>query len=283
MVNPFKVALLAGLALAISACGSIVGPTAQEMTLQSRNDELSTQISDLRQTATVESDRMMITAEYAATEVRAVAFQRDALRATLIARGTDTGFIDVTLPQNAGELPPGIDTDSLLPTPGSDNNAPPVTPPGAAPVATIDPAQIAATTPTPAAPATGARLVNPVLATGVGADDCASNSFTTFDSTATEIYVVATAVDFPANTVVTARWTREGVVMGSYDIPFGFEIGEACIWAFIDQSDFAFTPGSWTVEMLVNQQPAVGPIPFTITGPAPVTEGDAMDDMADGQ
>lgn len=278
MPHQLKTLPLTALALLLSACGGIVGPTAQEATLQARNDELGTQLADVRQTATVEMDRMMVTLEHAATEVRSVGFQRDALRATLIARGTDAGFVDVTIPGAGEGLPPGIDSGSLLPTPAPGAAAPPVTPPGAEdpnagsvgnPAAVIDPNQVAQATTTPAAPTTGARLVEPVLATGVLSNDCAADNVTTFAPTIPEIYVVATAVDFPAGTTITARWSREGTVQGSYDIPFSFEIQQACVWAFIDQTDFPFTPGSWTVELLVNGAPGVGPLAFTITGEAP--------------
>lgn len=259
-IRPIVMVLLA---LTVSGCGAVLGPTDAEVTLQAQNDTLSTQIADLRQTATVETDRMMVTLEHAATEVRSVGFQRDALRATLIARGTDPGFLDVTAPEGAA-LPDGISPESLLPADG--NNAiaavPAVTPVGAAPA--VAPG---ATTPTVTPPPQdGPRLSNPVLASGVQNNDCAANDLTTFTSTNEAIYIVATAQDFPAGTVMTARWALEGQVQGSYDIPFNFEIQEACVWAYIDQSDFPFTPGNWTVELLINQLPAVGPLPFTITG-----------------
>jgi len=281
--------LLGATAMVVSACAGIVGPTAQEMTLQSRNVELSTQISDLRQTATVETNRMMITVEHASTEVRSVGFQRDALRATLIARGTDAGFVDVTAPNSSDDLPDGIDSASLLPTPGPGSAAPPaVTPAGAGDDATLDQSQVAAGTATPAAEATGPRLTDPVLATGVNNNDCAANSQTSFPSSTQEIYIVATALDFPVGTTVTARWSQDGTVLGTYEIPFDFAIDGACIWAFIDQTDFAFTPGNWTVELLVNGSPGLGPIPFTITGTGTGTgaggeaTGDNMDDMSEG-
>jgi hypothetical protein len=292
MQHSLKILQLTALATLISACGGIVGPTAQEATLQARNNDLGTQIADLRQTATVEMDRMMVTVEHSETEVRSVAFQRDALRATLIARGTDAGFVDVTIPQDGAGLPPGIDTGSLLLTPAPGAAAPPVTPPGAGdpnasgvgdPAAVLDPNQVEQGTPTAVAPTTGARLVDPVLATGVLNNDCAANNFTTFDSTTEAIYVVATAVDFPVGTTVTASWSREGTVQGSYDIPFDFAIQQACVWAFIDQSDFPFTPGNWTVEILVNGQPSVGPVAFTITGEAPAAAEAPTDDIAGGQ
>lgn len=268
-----KIFGLAALSLAalLTGCGSIIGPTAAEETLQAQNYALSTQITDLRSTATVEADRMMITVEHAATEVRAVALQRDALRATMIARGTDPGFLDVTEPEG---LPDGISANDLLN--GSTGSAPqvaapPVTPPGGG--TGIDPSQVQPGIPTiTPAPQTGARLTNPALTTSVGSDDCATDNVNTFQDTTSAIYIVATAVDFPAGTTMTARWTFGGNVMGSYDIPFDFAIDNACVWAFIDQTDFQFTPGTWTVELLVNNQPSIGPITFSIIGTGSTAE-----------
>ena len=259
----------------LTGCGSIIGPTAAEETLQAQNYTLSTQITDLRATATVETDRMMITVEHAATEVRAVSLQRDALRATMIARGTDPGFLDVTEPDG---LPDGISADQLLGNNGTAPvAAPPVTPPGGNTTG-IDTSQGQQIIPTiTPAPQSGARLTNPTLASGVGSDDCAIDNVNSFQDTAPAIYVVATAVDFPANTTITARWSFGGNVMGSYDIPFDFAIENACVWAFIDQTDFDFSPGTWTVELLINGQPAVGSLTFTILGAGNTTE-DAMQD-----
>lgn len=260
-----KTPLLLLLSLLVSGCGAVLGPTDAEMTLQSQNDNLSTQIADLRSTATVDIDRMMVTVEHASTEVRAVAVQRDFLRATLIARSEDPAAVDAAI-AGLSNLPAGIDPASLLPQQGQPiQPAPQVTPLGAgAPIGTptLDPSLLVDVTPTPAS---GARLVSPVLTTGVDGNDCALNSTTAFTTTTPEIYIVATAQEFPAGTVMTARWSREGTVLGSYDIPFNFAIPNACVWAFIDQSDFAFDAGNWTVELLINGQPAIAPVAFTIS------------------
>lgn len=260
--------LLPILALLASACGAVLGPTAQEATLQARNNELSTQISDLRATATVEVDRMMITVEHAQTEVNSVAQQRDGMRATQIARGTDATFFDANIPSQS-DLPVGITPEGLIQpnlTGTEIQAAPPVTPPGGG--LAVTPAaggQQGIGTPTPP-PQTGPRLTNPMLTTAVGNDDCAVNTSTSFPDTTPEIYIVANAVEFPANTTVTTTWTREGEVMDSYDYTYDFAIENACIWSFIDQTDFTFTPGNWTVQLQLSTGGGVGPISFTVTG-----------------
>ncbi|MEO1444022.1 MAG: hypothetical protein AAFV33_26725, partial [Chloroflexota bacterium] len=266
--------LLAMAASFISACGAIVGPTAQEMTLQAQNNEMSTQIFDLRQTATVEVDRMMITVEHAQTEVSSVQLQRDAMRATSLARGTDPAFFEASIP-GGNNLPVGITPEVLIPVdPNDPAVAPPITPAGAPVQPQGQPTQPA---PQPTVPLDGPRLSSPTLTTSVGNDDCATASLNTFEAATPEIYIVATAMEFPANTTVTTTWTRDGQVMDSYDFTYDFEIDGACIWSFIDQTDFAFTPGNWAVQLQLSTGGGVGPLPFSITGGEDATmEEDAM-------
>ena len=292
------------LALLAGACGSIVGPTAQEMTLVAQNDGLGTQIAQLQSTATVEVDRMMITVEHAQTEVSGVQSQRDAMRATAVARGTDSSFFDISIPSvddapppdnnedSAENLPEGITPEGLLPQGSIDDSgdplaeAPAVTPPGGQPISPNLNEQNTAATPLPQNDnqqnaANGARLTNPTLATGYGSDDCAVGASTSFPDTTPEIYIVTNAVDFPANTTVSTTWLREGEVMESYSYTYDFAIEGNCIWSFIDQSDFAFTPGNWSVEMDVSNGTGVGPVNFTITGTENSGNTDNMG--ADGQ
>jgi len=253
----------------VSGCGSIVGPTAQEMTLIAQNQDLTTQIAQVRQTATHEFDNLQITAEFAAILVRRNALERDALRATLIARGTDPGFIDVTLPQ-------GIAPDVVIPntTGATVPIAPAVTPPGG--VNTPIPLITATATATP--PASGTRLTEVVMASGVDNNDCALDSVSSYAATAERIYVVGRALEFPAGTQIRAVWSYEGQQRGAYDISFDFAIDNACIWAFIDQSEFEFTPGNWTVQLAVNGVTTNPPLAFTVIAqPAadPMTQGTA--------
>lgn len=285
------------LGLLVSACGAVVGPTAQEMTLQSQNHTLGTQIAQLQSTATVEVDRMMITVEHAQTEVSGVQGQRDAMRGTAVARGTESSFFGINIPSNTdaeggiADLPNGINPQGLLPQDAIADplsEAPAVTPPanGNGP---IRPNLDTATTPLPPVNATtqpsqdvqtattGARLTNPTLSTGYDGNDCAVGASTSFPQETPEIYIVTNAVDFPAGTTVSTTWLQNGEVMDSYSYTYEFPIEGNCIWSFIDQTDFAFTPGNWSVEMQVNGGAGIGPINFTITG-----NGTAPDEMTDG-
>ena len=289
-----KLTMLASVlvALFVGACGPIVGPTAQEMTLQAQNDGLGTQIAQLQTTATVEVDRMMITVEHAQTEVSGVQAQRNAMRATAVARGTESSFFDISIPSgsapssndnagstdaNTGDLPEGITPEGLLPQDAVGNEAlaeaPAVTPAGnGQPLSPQMTPATATPLPQPTQPAeadgsgsNGAQLTNPTLATGVGSNDCAVGASTSFPETTPEIYIVTNAVDFPAGTTVNTTWRREGEVMDAYDYTYDFAIEGNCIWSFIDQTDYDFTPGNWSVEMTVSNGTGIGPVTFTIT------------------
>ena len=241
------------------ACGSIVGPTAMESTLQAQNFDLSTQLALVRSTATVEMARMLVTVDVLSTESRELNAQRDRLVATLQGRGTDVGFIQSTLPDGQS-LPQGISAELLL---GGLTPLPQAQQLGVTPLAgNLTPTPVA--TPTPPLLT---RLLEPTLATGVNNNDCASNSLTTFTADTPEIYIVTRALDLTAGSVVTARWTYEGAIRGQYDITFDFDVSDACIWAYIDQTDFEFTPGNWTVALDVDGYNLVTPIAFTITAP----------------
>ncbi len=241
--------------LVTTACGAVLGPSDAELTLSAQNRDLGTQVALLRETATVEVDRMQITLEHAQTEVRNVEVQNLRLLATLEARGTSSDFLGLTEPE-AATLPPGIDPAALLPE-GADLNG------GAPPVSTATPT---ATPPPAPTSASGAQLVNATLASGVQNDDCALDTRDTFDVNTAEIYVVATAVNFPANTTVTARWFNEGTEVGTFPFTYDFEIPQACIWFFIDQSDVTFTPGNWSVQLDLDGERGFGPLTFTIVG-----------------
>ncbi|MFZ4826048.1 MAG: hypothetical protein ACOYLB_01710 [Phototrophicaceae bacterium] len=243
----------------MGACGSIVGPTAMESTLQAQNFDLSTQLALVRSTATVEMARMLVTVEVLSTESRELNAQRDRLVATLQGRGTDVGFIQSTLPDGQG-LPEGISADLLL----SGLTPLPATTQLGATTLTGNITPTPAVTPTPPILT---RLLEPTLSNGVNSNDCASTSLTSFSADTPEIYIVARALDLKAGSVVTARWTYEGAVRGQYDIPFDFDVSNACIWAYIDQSDFEFTPGNWTVALDVDGYNLVAALPFSITAP----------------
>lgn len=235
-------AVLLLLAITLAACND--GGDIQ-LTLVNQNLALSTEIASVRSTATYAADELDITAEYVSTAMRQVTQQYDSLVRTLAAVGID-----------ASQLQPG----AFVPTSTPLAQQPVVTSGSSDPLAA---ASVAAMSPTPQA---GASLYNVVTASGVGANDCALGSVSSFTTTTEQIYVVATASNIPANTTLSSRWFNEGVEAVAHSFTPDFDIQQSCIWFYIDQSDTPFTPGNWSVQLEINGQPAGQPVTFSITG-----------------
>jgi len=236
--------------LMVAACS---GQSETEQTLVAENQVLGTQIADVRATATVEADRVLITLEHAQTEARHVDDQNVNLVATLVARGTSTETI--------GGITPGAVI--ALPTqPAAQDPGPAVT----QEALVQDASPVAGAAPTAAATATVVGppvLSNIVTASSVDNNDCALDVTSTFPSNTERIYVVAVAANLqPGSTVVTSRWQQEGAEVISYD--FTPDFSEGCLWFFMDQSDVTFTPGNWSVSLEINGGPVGAPVPFTI-------------------
>lgn len=236
--------LLAALAAACTPQNEI------ELTLVAQNVSLNTQIAAVRQTATVDADRLQVTVEYMNTLVAQAQEQRSQLQATLIARGADPAAVGANITPAAPLTPlPAADAGSANAVPTSAPGDVPVTPPGANVTATS------------AAP----TLANIVTAANVGADDCAAGVVSTFSASSSRIYIVATAYNIQPGTTILSRWFQNGQQVVSHDFTPDFEINDACIWFFIDQTDVPFTPGAWTVDLEINGA-VVGPsTQFTIT------------------
>lgn len=235
--------LLAALAAACTPQNEI------ELTLVAQNVSLNTQIAAVRQTATVDADRLQVTVEYMNTLVAQAQEQRSQLQATLIARGADLAAVGANITPAALTPLPVAGADGANAAPTAAPGDVPVTPPGAN------------VTPTSAAP----TLANIVTAANVGADDCAAGVSSTFSASSSRIYIVATAYNIQPGTAIVSRWFQNGQQVVSHDFTPDFEINDACIWFFIDQTDVPFTPGAWTVDLEVNGA-VVGPsTQFTIT------------------
>lgn len=230
------------LMLLTSACGV----NSVEQTLEAENSALGTQISDLRQTATADTDRMLITVEHAQTEVRGVQNQGTAAAATLVASGADPNVL------NALQAAPG----ALPPTPRPE--APAVVNP---PVSTEEAAVPQSITPTGLALPV---LSNIVMAEGVGSNDCALRPVSQFTTNSPAIYVVAVASNITPGTKITSRWQFSRVL--TFDFVPDFFIAQACVWFFVDQTDIVFTPGTYSVSLEINDQPTGQTATFTITG-----------------
>lgn len=238
--------LLSIIALFLASCAGAGGDV--QLTLVSQNVELSTQIADLRSTATYEADRLQITIEYIETAIPAATLQNQVLSLTLQASGINP--LNVT---------PGAPIPTQLPAVQNPTNttAQALVTPGAG--TTVDAELI-----TPASQTTP-QLYNIVLAEGVGSNDCALASQFSFSSATSQIYVVATAANIPSGTLLASRWFNEGTQVVLHDFAPDFNIEQNCIWFYIDQADTVFTPGNWSVQLEINGSPAGSPVPFTIT------------------
>jgi len=239
----------------LSACGS----SSEQLTLTADYAIANTQIADVRATATVARARMQITLDYVATRAINVEQQGLFMRSTLVALGTDSAFIANNLP-----LPGAFPT--FTPQPTSPVNVP-VTPVAQSAVTeelnaegTLVQVTIEGTEPASTQP----RLENITLASGVNDNDCAIDTNPRFTPNSTEIYVVATAYDIPAGATISSVWQSNGTEVALFSFTPDNPINGNCIWFFIDQSDAEFVPGTWSVELRVNDVSASPPVPFQI-------------------
>lgn len=262
----------------LSAC-QFFGPPTAEQTLVAENYVLNTEIAALRATATVEADRMLVTLEHAQTAMSHVTGQTQELSATLIARGTPSVDLSGLSPQVTVDIPtlePALQiappaNSAIVITPGSVSAET-----GALPG---DTAQQPALVITPVS-AENTVLSNIVTAPGVGDDDCAINPTSQFTSSSSEIYVVARARGVAANDEIVSRWYRDGEEVINYPWTPGFEIEDACIWFFIEESEVPFVPGNWQVQMELNGEVVGAPVTFTILDDT--AAGDALLEQALG-
>lgn len=232
------------MALLAAACSG--GSSNTELTLVAQNLALATQIADVRSTATVEADRLRVTAVYIETAVAQSQTQNQRLSATIQALGGNSALvapISASLTPAFGANPAGAEATVDAAMPAGDQTA-------------------AAATSTPRTPA----LFNAVTARGVGANDCALASVTSFTTADTNIYIVATASNITPGTMLASRWYLEGSQVIAHDFTPDFAIDQNCVWFYIDSTETAFTPGNWTVQLEINGQPAGEPVAFTISG-----------------
>jgi len=239
--------------LLISACGT----STEQLTLVADHNIANTQIIDIRASATVVRARMQTTLDFAGTRAIEVEQQGQFLRSTLVSLGTESAFINNSLP-----LPGNFPT--FTPQPTSPINIPVTTAPQPQVIEELNaegtPIQI---TPAPTAVAVQPRLENIVLSSGVNDNDCAIDTNPRFTPASTEIYVVATAYNVPANTTISSSWQSNGTEVALFSFQTEVDVNGSCIWFFIDQSDAEFVIGSWSVELKVDEVSAP-PIPFQI-------------------
>jgi hypothetical protein len=240
-----------GILLAMLLLAACSDDSAQQ-TLVAENAALGTQISDIRATATFQRDVLQITVEALQLASTQVVQQNFDIKATMQATGVDPTAMALVRP---GEFATVAATRSPQSAPIVGSVTPEIV------TGTLDLTAIVPTE-TPGEP----TLYNMVMADGVGDNDCALGSVTSFTSSAERIYIVATAANIAPGTVLGSQWFREGTLLVSPEYTPNFAINQNCIWFYVDQTDFTFTAGSYSVQMTINGTAVGQPIPFTITG-----------------
>ena len=237
----------------LAACGT----STEQLTVVANNQLASTQIADIRSTATVARARLQITLDFAGTRAVEVEQQGQFLRSTLVALGTDSAYISSNLP-----LPGNFPT--FTPQPTSPVRVQ-ITPAGQ-PIVTEEVNADGTSIPTTTEPNDNnqPRLENIVLSSGVNDNDCAIDNNPRFTPESTEIYIVATAFDVPAGSSISSIWQSNGTEVALFSFQPETNIDGNCIWFFIDQSDAEFIVGTWSVELQIDDVSAAPPIPFQI-------------------
>lgn len=249
-----KALLLTCAALIVGAC---VPQNETQLTLVAQNVSLTTQIAAVRETATYESDQLQITLEYMNTLVGQAQGQGNELRATLVSRGTEPASINPSGEGFSPQITPPANTDMVNLPPESINA-------GAPPDQALAP-ENAPDAPTQMPLGDAPSLINIVMSTGVGNNDCATGVTSQFTTSTNAIYVVATAQNIVPGTSIDSRW-QVGAESVVYNFTPDFNINNECIWFYIDQSSMTFTPGDWQVQLDVNGVAAGPAVPFSIVG-----------------
>ncbi|MDQ7025228.1 MAG: hypothetical protein Q9P01_17970 [Anaerolineae bacterium] len=259
----------------------IVGCTnnSSQLTLEANYAQVGTQVDALRVSATVQSARARTTIDFITTRSAAAATQSQFLEATLVT----TGFAPELLANFREQQLEATPTAALTPTLAASTSpqdesltslstATPLLETATATLPAVSPFAPVVITASPIA--TQAPFIvdinvpyleNAVLATGVGADDCALGVTSQFSTSSLEIYIVAEAVNVPAGSVIESRWFSGSNPVGPiYNFTTDFDIDRACIWFFVDPTDFEFTAGQYSVDLLLNGQAATPRLSFSI-------------------
>jgi hypothetical protein len=249
-----------------------------QLTLEANYAQVGIQVATLRMAAEIQAARAETTLEFFGTRSAAAAANSQILEATLVALGFSTEAIGdfrqrqlapsptaTITPTPAASLSPETDaTRSDLSTPILETPTPTI--PAVSPFAPVVASASTEVQSVPVVDSNAPHLENAVLATGVGADDCAVGVTAQFSTGSSEIYVVAEAVNLPSGSVIESRWFRDESPVGPvYDFVPDFDIERACIWFFVDPTDFEFIAGQYSVELLLNGTLAIPRLPFTIT------------------
>ena len=250
----FLAVALAFIAALLAACG----PSEVQLSATSAYETAESDINQLRATATVARARLQITLDFVGTRVMQVEQANQFLRSSLMDLGTESAFIDANLSQL-----------QLQPSPTQRQGLAGVTGATATPLALLavsndQRVQVTAAVAVAITPDKRPRLGNVALASGVDTEDCALDINPLFTPESAAIYIVARAFNIPAGANLSSIWQRQGSEVAQLSFQTEFAINNNCIWFFIDQSDTPFLAGAWSVEIRLDGEALMSPLPFRV-------------------
>jgi hypothetical protein len=262
-----RLILIITMILLLAACGS----DNTVRTLEANHMLAGTQIADLRITATVQAARAQTTLDFMQTRAAFAAIQSGLLESTLAADGTDMPYIETQraiilgssptpsmAPVLAAEATEGVDSPTFTPV----SETPTPTIPGVTPIFPTA-SKTATLPPDPNA----LRIENPITALAAGSDGCGANITSAFTVNTEEIYIIIKAYNLRAREVTfSSHWTYEGQAIGPvFEYTPERNYDELCIWFFVDQTDFEFLAGDYTVGIDIDGAPVFAPLAFNIS------------------
>ncbi|PJF25733.1 MAG: hypothetical protein CUN53_11285 [Phototrophicales bacterium] len=119
--------------------------------------------------------------------------------------------------------------------------------------ATVSPMEMPAMT-SAADSAVQTRFVDVATALSVRDNDgCAVSPVSSFSTNVTRIYATARALNIRAGTQMAADWLYNGtLVYQSSPWTVSVDDDDFCLWFYVEPDDFAFSPGSWSVQLYAN-------------------------------
>lgn len=255
--------MITALLLTLTACAST--PPDQQ-TYVAQNAVRSTEMSGFRVTASVEAEQRQITLEYLVAVSTQARLRQDQISSTLSSLGVDVSFgMDIITPAIRTQEPFAqentVTAAALASLSGGITRIPPTpdfrtAPPAALPTQALSTATIDINAP---------GLTSIALATGVNNDNCPIDNLNQFSASTPEIYATAVTRNIQAGSTLGARWFQDGVEAAYYDITAEIDLTGTCVYIFVDQTDFPFTPGSeYSVVWEINGQRFDMPVPFTV-------------------
>lgn len=137
--------------------------------------------------------------------------------------------------------------------------------------ATVSPMEMAALTPAAGAlmaenATIGTQFVDVATALSVRDNDgCAAAPVSSFPAGVTRIYATARALNIRAGTRMSADWLYNGtLVYQSSAWTVSVDDDDFCLWFYVEPDDFAFSAGSWSVQLYANGVAIQPPAVFTI-------------------